>query len=122
MITQKYQKGFRGLIAWREAHQLALALYKVTIKFPKEERYGVVDQLRRSSSSVAALLAEGSCMSTAAHRKSYYNRAHGSITEVDNHLELAHDLGYLTDALYQDLLSRVNRTAFLVQALARSCT
>ena len=121
MSSTKYQKGFRGLCAWREAHSLALAIYKVTREFPKEERYGVVDQLRRAASSIGAQLAEGSCMRTPIHRKSFYDRAHGSAAEVDNFLELAHDLQYLETTQYDVLLNKINRVSFLVQALSNSC-
>ena|SRR3989338_2430457 len=122
MPSTKYQKGFRGLCAWREAHSLTLAIYRVTKEFPKEERYGVIDQLRRAASSIGAQLAEGSCMRTAIHRKSFYDRAHGSAAEVDNFLELAHDLQYLEKTQYDVLLDKINRVSFLVQALANSCT
>lgn len=122
MDSTKYQKGFRGLYAWREAHNLTLAVYKVTKSFPKEERYGITDQLRRAASSIGAQLAEGSCMKTSVHRKSFYDRAHGSAAEVDNFLELSHDLQYLNTTQYDVLLQKINHVSFLVQALSHSCT
>ena len=52
-------KDFRELKVWQKAHQLTLAVYQITATFPREELYGLTTQLRRSSSSVSANLAEG---------------------------------------------------------------
>jgi four helix bundle protein len=52
-------KDFRDLQVWQKAHQLTLAVYRHTARFPGDERYGLTAQLRRSSSSIAANLAEG---------------------------------------------------------------
>jgi hypothetical protein len=52
-------KDFRDLQVWHKAHHLTLAVYRFTATFPREERYGLTTQLRRSSSSIAANLAEG---------------------------------------------------------------
>jgi len=53
-ITDFYQ-----LKAWQENHQLVLSIYKITKTFPNEEKYGIIDQLRRASSSITANIAEG---------------------------------------------------------------
>lgn len=50
---------FYDLDAWRKAHQLVLEVYKITKDFPKEEKFGITDQLRRAASSVTANIAEG---------------------------------------------------------------
>ncbi len=121
MQFRRYQKGFRNLRTWQEAHELTLMIYKVTIYFPKEERFAMVSQLRRAAYSIESQIAEGSCMPTHPHQKSFYDRAYGSCVEVDNFLELAHDLGYLKDDQYQILLKKVNSVAFLTQKLAGSC-
>ena len=52
-------KDFRELQVWQKAHELTLAVYRATASFPREELYGLTAQLRRSSSSIAANLAEG---------------------------------------------------------------
>jgi four helix bundle protein len=52
-------KSFEDLTVWQEAHRLTLEVYKLTAKFPGSEKYGVVSQLRRCSSSVPANIAEG---------------------------------------------------------------
>ena len=52
-------KDFRDLTVWRKAHELTLAVYRVTEEFPKHEIHGLTSQMRRASASVAANIAEG---------------------------------------------------------------
>ncbi|MDO8469141.1 MAG: four helix bundle protein [Candidatus Peribacter sp.] len=120
MITE-FQKGFRRLLAWQEAHKLTLGIYRTTTSFPQEERFGITSQLRRAASSIAAQITEGSRMESPKHRQLYYNRAYASAAEVDYFLELSHDLHYLTDEQYNALLDSVNRASFLVHKLSLSC-
>jgi len=117
-----YDRGFRKLIAWREAHALTVFMYRITANFPKNEMYGLTSQLRRASSSTKAQIAEGSRMSTAPHRKSYYERSYASNAEVDSFAELAKDLGYIDIPTYKILLDHINRLGFLIHKLIESCT
>ena len=120
-MDRRYLKGFRQLIAWQIAHQLTLNIYSAISTFPAQERYGIISQLQRASSSIGAQVAEGSRMPTYAHRKLYYDRAYASTAEVDNFLELAKDLGYLDMQKYKSLLELTNRCSYLVLQLSRSC-
>ena len=56
---EKQIRNFRDLDAWKKAHDLTIDVYKITEKFPKEELYGIISQLRRAASSVGANIAEG---------------------------------------------------------------
>jgi four helix bundle protein len=110
---------FENLEAWKAAHELTIAIYKMTKKFPTEEKFRLIDQLCRSSSSVAANLAEGSAR---AYRKEYTQfayQAKGSLEETKYHLLLSKDLGYLKDSDYQALLEQANLTGKLVSGLIR---
>ncbi len=120
MDYQTISKTFRQLIVWREAHQLTLMVYRTTQSFPADERFGIISQLRRATSSIGAQLAEGSQMPSKQHRKLYYDRSYASAAEVDNFLELSKDLGYLAEETYQKLLSQLNRVSFLLSRLSKS--
>ncbi len=120
MATRNYGGGFRKLIAWREAKALTLKIYKITKKFPREEQFGLISQMRRAASSTMANLAEGSAMSTKAHRDSYYMRARGSAVEVDNFLELSFELEYMTNAEFEDLSGHTGRVIFLITQLSKA--
>ena len=87
---------FTDLIAWQKAHLLTLRIYHVTKLFPTDERFGLVDQVRRAAVSVEANIAEGYGRGTAKDKIQFYYIAHGSICEVQSHLLVARDLGYIT--------------------------
>lgn len=119
---ERYNRGFRKLIAWQKAHVLTTKIYRVTRSFPKSEIYGITNQLRRASSSIAAQITEGSRMPTLDHRKLYYDRAYASASEVDYFLELSKDLTYLDQHSYNELLNLVNEVSALTFKLSLSCT
>ena len=88
-------KDFRDLKVWQKAHQLTLAIYRVTAAFPSSELYGLTSQMRRSSASVPANIAEGACRDGDAEFCRFLHIAMGSASEVDYFLLLACDLGFL---------------------------
>lgn len=89
-------KNFYDLDAWKKAHHLTLLVYKATKSFPGEEKYGLTSQLRRASSSVGANIAEGFSRFHFKDKVKFYYQARGSVSEVQNFLVLARDLGYLS--------------------------
>jgi len=96
---------FRDLKVWRKAHGLTVAVYKATSTFPKEELYGLTSQIRRSSASIAANIAEGCGRSGGPELARFLHIALGSASELEYHLLLACDLGLL-DKLHYDGLAR----------------
>jgi len=88
-------KDFRDLKVWDKAHQLVLTLYKLTASFPKEETFGMVSQIRRCSSSIPANIAEGCGRMGNSELHRFLQIACGSANELEYHLLLARDLGYL---------------------------
>ncbi len=97
---------FHNLEVWSKAHALTLAVYRATKLFPVDERFGLVSQLRRSSSSIGANLAEGCGRGSDADFARHVQIATGSASEVEYHLLLARDLGYLTEDVYTSLVEQ----------------
>lgn len=87
---------FTDLETWKQAHQLALIVYKVTKKFPAEERFCLIDQMRRCAISIGSNIAEGFARQTGKEKKQFYFIAKGSVTELQNQLLVARDVGYLS--------------------------
>lgn len=85
-------KDFHELKVWQKAHRLTVAVYRVTVTFPREELYGLTSQLRRSCSSIAANLAEGCGRDGDAELARFCSIAMGSASELEYHLLLANDL------------------------------
>jgi four helix bundle protein len=86
---------FRNLKVWEKSHQLVLAVYRATAGFPREELYGLTNQVRRCAVSVPSNVAEGCGRGTDADFRRFLQMAVGSASEMDYQLLLARDLGYL---------------------------
>lgn len=88
-------KHFTDLDAWKINHELVLMIYKITEKFPKDEKFGIISQLRRAVSSITANIAEGRGRYHFADKIRFYYQARGSSAEVQNFIILANDLNYV---------------------------
>lgn len=100
---------FRDLIVWRKAHQYALAIYRLTAGFPRQETYGLAAQMRRAAVSAAANIAEGFGKRGKADKARFMNIAEGSIEESRYYLILTSDLGYGHIDSLMKLLEEVSR-------------
>ncbi len=98
---------FKKLTVWQKSHQLTLAMYKATAKFPMDELYRLTSQIRRSYASVPANNSEGCGRGGRAELGRFLQVAVGSASELEYPLLLAHDLGFLGDAEYKSLEPRV---------------
>jgi four helix bundle protein len=96
-------KDFRELKVWAKAHELTLAIYRITQDFPGTEKYGLVSQMRRSSSSIPTNIAEGCGRASDAELVRFFHIATGSSNELQYQLLLSHDLGFIDVAPYRDL-------------------
>jgi four helix bundle protein len=96
-------RNFRSLQVWQKAHQLTLEVYRHTAGFPREELYGLTSQLRRSSSSIGANLAEGCGRNGKAELAPFCSIALGSASELEYHLLLARDLEFVQSSEYECL-------------------
>jgi four helix bundle protein len=96
-------KDFRKQKVWQKAHDLALKVYRVTEAFPKTELFGLTSQMRRAGVSIPANIAEGCGRDTDADFARFLQIAMGSASELEYHLLLAHDLGFLSDPDYERL-------------------
>jgi four helix bundle protein len=85
----------------------SLAIYKHTACFPREEVYGLTSQIRRSCISIAANIAEGCGRSGEPELGRFLQIGLGSASELEYHLLLAADLGYLSESVHQKLATKV---------------
>ena len=100
-------KDFRELQVWQKAHALTLKVYRAAKTFPHEERYELARQVRRSTASIAANLAEGCGRSTDGDLARFADISLGSASETEYHLILSRDLGYLAERPFNELISEV---------------
>jgi len=97
MSKQGRTERFEDLEVWKKAHSLVLKIYNLTRCFPKEEKFGLVSQMRRAAISIPANLAEGFKKRTTKDKSNFYNIAQGSLEELRYYLILAIDLNYIVD-------------------------
>ena len=100
-------RGFQEVVAWQKAHQLVLAIYRLTKQFPKDELFCLTSQIRRSAISIAANIAEGYRKRTKPDKLKFMNISQGSLDETHYYLILAHDLEYANTLLLQSQLEEV---------------
>jgi len=106
------EKGYKKLIVWQKADELAYKICLATKIFPKEELYGITSQLRRAALSVPTNLVEGSGRQGRAELKQFANIALGSLAETEYLLGFSLRLKYLKETDYkllQDLCNEVGR-------------
>ena len=100
-------RNFRELIVWQKSHDLTLELYGATASFPDEERYGLKSHIRRCSASIGANIAEGCGRRGNGHLHHFLQIAIGSASELEYHLLLCKDLGYLVTNRHTELENKV---------------
>lgn len=115
-------RDFRELKVWNKAHELTLAVYRSTDRFPAEERYGLKSQLRRATASIPTNVAEGCGRFTDPDRARFISIAAGSATEAEYLLMLSRDLEYLPEADYAPLDRDVNEVKKMLAGLHRKLT
>jgi len=118
-------RDFKELKVRQKSHQLTLSVYKTTTAFPREEIYGLTNQIRRSCSSIAANIAEGCGRNGEAEFARFLHIAMGSASELEYHLLLARDLELMSAGDYAESsqeVSEVKRmpTAFIKKLKADS--
>ena len=88
------KNSYKDLIVWQRAIELSVAIYKLTAKFPREEIYGLTNQLRRAGLSVASNIAEGYGRFSTKEYKNFLSIARGSVLEVQTQLLIAERLAF----------------------------
>jgi four helix bundle protein len=110
-------QSFRSLRVWEKAHKLTLDIYACSKSFPREETYGLTNQIRRSSSSIGMNIAEGCCRKGSAEMSRFLQIAMGSASELEYQLLLAHDLEYLENVEYERLSTAVIEVKRMLSSL-----
>jgi len=108
---------WKDLQVWQKAHSLVLEIYKLTAQFPKSEKYGLIDQLRRAAYSVPANIVEGQSRNTTKEYLYFLYNARGSDEEVRYFLLLSMNLGYINNGIYQKFESEYEDVSKMLHGL-----
>ena len=113
-------KSFKELNVWQKSYELCLKLYSVTAKFPKEEKYGLTSQIRRSAVSIPSNIAEGYGRKTTLDYIRMLYIAYGSVCELETQILLAGDLGFIERRALDPIKTDIGDIERMVKALIRS--
>ncbi len=111
---------FERLEVWNEAVHFSDLIYKLTGRFPVEERFGLTNQLRRASVSIAANIAEGSSPRSSKDFMRFIEMAYGSLMEAVSHLAIAHRQSFLPESDQRHLYEMAERLGRMLSGLRQS--
>jgi four helix bundle protein len=113
-------RSYRDLVVWQKAMALAIAVYRATGHFPKDELYGLTSQMRRAAVSVASNIAEGQARHSRREFLLFLSHARGSLAELETQSVLAARLEFLSPESEQSLADRIAEVGRLLSGLRRS--
>jgi len=110
----------KSLEAWKRSMSLVEDIYKLTVNFPSEEKFGLVSQMRRAAISVPSNIAEGAADRTKSQFSNYLSIAIGSLAELDTQIELSKNLELINEIAFEEISEKINSTKALVYGLRKS--
>jgi four helix bundle protein len=113
-------KSFKELIVWQRAIQLTVAVYKLTSEFPDAERFGLTNQMRRASVSIASNIAEGYGKSSRGEYLLFLGHARGSCAEIETQLVIVRELGFGARIMIDSAVSLTNEVGRMLVALMKA--
>lgn len=113
-------KGFESLDVWKYSLDLTKTIYKITSTFPKEEIFGLTNQIRRASVSIGSNIAEGSAKNSSKEFLRYISIALGSSAEVKAQILIAFEIGFLNEENKIELLDKINKIGKMLKGLENS--
>ncbi len=116
------EKPHKKLDVWQAAMKSTTMVYKLTDKFPEEEKFGLVSQMRRAAISIPCNIAEGAARRGKREFRNFLSMAQGSLSELDTQLELSILLGYVKAEDLRELWHQLLRIDKMLSGLIRSLT
>jgi four helix bundle protein len=113
-------ESYRDLDVWRRRREIVKAAYWLTVTFPEEERFGLTAQIRRAATSVPANIAEGWGRHYPAEFIQFLRKANGSLAELETHLLVSIDLGYLAQQEAEALVGETQILGKQILSLERN--
>ncbi|MEA3279580.1 MAG: four helix bundle protein [Thermodesulfobacteriota bacterium] len=113
-------ENYKELKVWQKSYKLCLEIYRITAKFPKEERYGLTSQIRRSVVSIPSNIAEGYGRKTTPEYIRFLYIAYGSNCELETQILLSGDLDYIKTGKLKILREGIGEVERMLKALIKS--
>jgi len=108
---------YKELNVWKRSIKLAVHVYKLSQKFPIEEKFGLISQIRRCAVSIPSNIAEGAGRRTDGEFANFLGIAHGSICELETQVYVAFELGYIEEQKFIDVTSELTEIQKMLYSL-----
>lgn len=112
--------GYRELVVWQKGIELTKHVYSITQKFPSEEKFGLISQMRRAAVSVPSNIAEGQARHTTKEFIQFISHAEGSLAELDTQLRLGIELGYCSNCAIKEIGALMEEIRRMLNGLRRN--
>lgn len=113
-------KNHRELLVWQKAMRLVVAVYDLVRRLPKEENYGLSDQMRRAAISIPSNIAEGNALCSVKDMAHFFYIAQGSRAELETQLELCQLIGYIPQQELQSTFLQTQEVGRMLSGLIKS--
>src|SRR5438045_6598391 len=118
-MNKNSTRSYKDLIVWQKGIALAKLIYQLTKKFPSEEKFGLVAQMRRAAVSIPSNLAEGQARHTTGEFVQFISHAEGSVAELDTQLILSIELMFSNEANTEAAFRLINELRKMLNLLRR---
>ena len=115
-------KSYKELNIWKRSYELVFVVYQQTKKFPKEERYALVDQINRAVVSVSSNIAEGFGRGSNQELVRYCNISKGSLFEIETQIMIAERLGYIPETVKNDIIQEIEEISRMITSFQKTLT
>jgi four helix bundle protein len=112
-------RSYKDFVVWQKGIELAKLIYQFTNKFPAEEKFGLVAQMRRSAVSIPSNIAEGQARHTTGEFIRFISQAEGSVAELDTQLILSIELKFCSSTAAEPIFALVSEFRRMLNALRR---
>ena len=113
-------RNHKDLIVWQKSMEHVLTIYEATKLFPKEETFGIINQMRRSAISIPSNIAEGYGRIFEKETAKFLSNALGSASELETQLIISKDLGYANPDKIQELIKQNEEIIKMLSSLIKS--
>ena len=118
-MNKNSTRSYKDLIVWQKGIALAKLIYQLTKKFPSEEKFGLVAQMRRAAVSISSNVAEGQARHTTGEFIQFISHAEGSVAELDTQLILSIELKFCNSVTAEPTFALINEIRRMLNALRR---
>ena len=116
---EKKPQNYKDLVVWRKGIELAKIVYRLSAKFPGEEKFGLVAQMRRAAISIPSNIAEGQARHTTGEFIQFISHAEGSVAELDTQLILATELAFFRETDARSAFELIDELRRMLNVLRR---